>query len=167
MDTAELAPVLARLAALEREQRRPQGERITYATGTWTPVLAGDGTAGTFTYAIQSATYTRLGNRVLFAGQIRISAVAVAPTGNMQITGLPFTAANTGFEVAGGADFSVWAGITFPAGFTQLGGQVFDAESQIRLARSGSASLAARVQGGEVGLVGGVIVFRFAGSYQV
>lgn len=66
-----------------------------YAKGTWTPVFQGTGTAGTFTYIGQTGTYTRIGNQVFIHGYVQISAITVAPTGNMQIIGLPFTAASS------------------------------------------------------------------------
>lgn len=75
-----------------------------YATGTWTPAFAGTTVAGTFTYNGQVGFYTRIGNQVLVHGFVSISAIAVNPTGNMIITGLPFTAANVGL------DFSVALG---------------------------------------------------------
>lgn len=65
------------------------------ATGTWTPAFTGSSTAGTFTYtAERSGYYIRIGNLVLAYGDVGISAITGAPSGNMQITGLPFTAAN-------------------------------------------------------------------------
>lgn len=66
-----------------------------YVEGTWTPVLAGSG-GGSATYSLQQASYTRIGNRVLFDLSIIISASTLV--GNITITGLtiapgPFYAA--------------------------------------------------------------------------
>lgn len=61
-----------------------------YEEGTCTPTIIGDSTAGTATYsAIRGGSYTRRGNRVegvMFAGW-----TAHTGTGNIAITGLPYT----------------------------------------------------------------------------
>lgn len=62
-----------------------------YEEGTWTPVISGSSTSGAGTYSVQSGSYTRIGNRVLFSCYISWS--AHTGTGNMRIGGLPFTAA--------------------------------------------------------------------------
>ncbi len=66
-----------------------------YAEGTFTPVLIGLTTAGTGTYAAdgQVGRYTRIGNRVFF--DVYLSWSAHTGTGNIEITGLPFTVQNT------------------------------------------------------------------------
>jgi hypothetical protein len=64
-----------------------------YEEGTWTPVVSGSSTAGTGTYSIQAASYSKIGNRVLFSAYIVYS--AHTGTGNMRIGGLPFTIANS------------------------------------------------------------------------
>lgn len=70
--------------------------RTGYKEGSWTPVFAGTTTAGTYTYTAQTGVYTRIGNQVIAHGRIAISAIGVAPVGNMRITGLPLAAANAG-----------------------------------------------------------------------
>ena len=60
-----------------------------YEEGTWTPVLS-DGVNADATYVIQSGYYTKIGNKVHVQGQIQISSLG-AISGNLQITGLPFT----------------------------------------------------------------------------
>lgn len=69
-------------------------ERIASSSGTWTPVFSGSGTAGTFTYTTQRGDYRRIGDLIYVSGRVTISAIAVAPTGTMRITGLPFTSFN-------------------------------------------------------------------------
>ena len=64
-----------------------------YEEGTWTPVVAGSTSAGTATYAIQNGRYTKVGRQVFI--EFFISWSAGTGTGNMRITGLPFTAANS------------------------------------------------------------------------
>lgn len=64
-----------------------------YEEGTWTPVISGTTTAGAGTYTTQYGAYTRTGNRVTINASIVIS--AHTGTGNMIITGLPFTSGVT------------------------------------------------------------------------
>ena len=63
----------------------------TYTTGTWTPVLTSSG-GGTFTTSFLSATYTIIGNRIMFDLIMNLSGVGSA--GNLTITGLPKAAVN-------------------------------------------------------------------------
>lgn len=66
-----------------------------YASGTFTPVFAGTGTAGVWTYSVQLGFYTRIGNRVFFTLNIVAATRPTPPTGNATITGLPFTSNTT------------------------------------------------------------------------
>jgi hypothetical protein len=67
-----------------------------YEEGTWTPVLSTTGTAPTISgYAAQVGKYTRIGNLVTVSCYIRATVTAIG-TGDVQVTGLPFTVnANT------------------------------------------------------------------------
>ena len=65
-----------------------------YEEGTFTPVLEGTTTAGTGTYTTQNGFYTKIGNKVFI--QLTIRWTAHTGTGNMKITGLPFTSNGTG-----------------------------------------------------------------------
>lgn len=60
-----------------------------YTTGTFTPVIAGTTTAGTGTYTSQVGSYTKIGDRVYF--ELNVSWTAHTGTGNIQLTGLPFS----------------------------------------------------------------------------
>lgn len=64
-----------------------------YTSGTWTGAYAGTTIAGTFTYSTNTGKYIRMGGLCWVWNRITITAIGVAPTGNMRITGLPFTAA--------------------------------------------------------------------------
>jgi hypothetical protein len=66
-----------------------------YEEGTWTPVLTTDGTNFTsVSYIIQAGTYTKIGNRVICDATIYTSAITKgSASGNVVISGLPFTAA--------------------------------------------------------------------------
>lgn len=136
-----------------------------YATGSFTPVWVGSGTAGTFTYnaSVCLVEWTRIGNRVLFNGRIEISAITVAPTGNLTITGWPFPGvADTNMAIAGGGSFGVWT-INVAAGYTDVAMYIVNGGSAMFMARSGDNVAPAVIQGGEL-IVGAC---WFEGSYRV
>lgn len=86
-----------------------------YEEGSWTPVVTGSTSAGTGTYTIQRATYTKIGNIVAFT--IHIVWSAHTGTGTIRVS-LPFTAAT---PAAGGVyyPFSVVGNtLTAPASTT-------------------------------------------------
>lgn len=67
-----------------------------YAESTFTPTISASGTAfGSVTYSVQVGTYTRIGNMVFFQLYVQWTNTTGSPTGNLQITGLPFTSKNT------------------------------------------------------------------------
>lgn len=164
--------LVQRLATLEVAVRRLETrETPASGAGQWTPILLGGGTAGTFTYdtANTAAEYQVDGDLCHISGRLRITAVAIAPTGNLVIAGLPLTPTappiNTG--VCGVVELATWTGLTFPAGYVSVIGLIEPAAANIALIRNGSGQGAARVQGGEVGLIAAQIDFRFAGSYRL
>lgn len=73
-----------------------------YEEGTWTATIIGTTTAGTGTYTTQVGRYTKIGRVVQI--NCRLVWTAHTGTGNMQISGLPFTCEN----VAGS-----WFGVAF------------------------------------------------------
>jgi len=75
------------------ERPGASGQTTFYASGTFTPAFTGSGTPGTFTYSGQSGRYTRVGNLCYVRIYLEVSAVSVAPTGDLNVTGLPFTSA--------------------------------------------------------------------------
>lgn len=82
-----------------------------YEEGTWTPVVAGTSSAGTGTYTTQAARYVKIGRLVHLVCTVVWS--AHDGTGNITITGLPFTAAvASGNEWLSGAEFT---NMTMPA----------------------------------------------------
>jgi hypothetical protein len=63
-----------------------------YEEGTWTPVVTGTSTAGTYEIGVNGSTYTKIGRTVTLQGFIQFAAVVTGGgTGSLQITGLPFT----------------------------------------------------------------------------
>lgn len=65
-----------------------------YEEGTWTPVVIGTTGAGSGTYGTQVGTYTRIGRAVSFT--LTLAWSAHTGTGDMYISGLPFTSRATG-----------------------------------------------------------------------
>ena len=63
-----------------------------YEEGTWTPTIEGTTTAGTATYTSRVGRYTKIGRVVQIECYVQWS--AGTGTGNLQISGLPFTSAN-------------------------------------------------------------------------
>lgn len=61
-----------------------------YEQGTWTPALAGSSTPGTFPLTVSSGKYTKIGNMVTLYCAITVGTPSGSPSGNLQITGLPF-----------------------------------------------------------------------------
>lgn len=110
---------------------------ITYATGTWTPVLSFD-TPGNLaiTYSAQSGSYTRIGRRVRLEFAIATSAFTwTTSSGFIRITGLPITP-NASFPEWGGV--LSWAGVQI-VGFMAVTPQIFTAApTVIRLTASGN-----------------------------
>lgn len=64
-----------------------------YEEGTWTPVLGGDGGTSGQTYSTQVGRYIKVGKLVTCFGRTSLTAKGVI-TGNLAITGLPFTSEN-------------------------------------------------------------------------
>jgi hypothetical protein len=90
-----------------------------YEEGTWTPVFT-FATPGNLSvvYSTQSGDYTKVGREVRVSGQTIMSTFThTTASGGAQLTGLPFTAANTGHSTVGS---SAWTGVT-KAGYTQVG----------------------------------------------
>jgi len=62
-----------------------------YEEGTWTPVLRGASTAGTYEFATSNAHYTKVGRMVNITANLVLSAsVTGGGTGYAKITGLPY-----------------------------------------------------------------------------
>ena len=62
-----------------------------YEEGTWTPVVRGSTTAGSYTYTGGYGTYTKIGNQVTISFLLLDITEVSAGTGYLQITGAPFT----------------------------------------------------------------------------
>jgi hypothetical protein len=64
-----------------------------YEEGTWTPTVVGSSTAGTATYVVRAARYTKIGRLVQF--ELYLEWNSGTGTGELRITGLPFTPASS------------------------------------------------------------------------
>ena len=63
-----------------------------YEEGTWTPVLAGGTSAGTYTYGTQAGFYTKIGRKVYVTATLNNIATTSEGSGELRVRGLPFTA---------------------------------------------------------------------------
>jgi hypothetical protein len=155
--------IYRRLAALEKwRDDMASVERSILSSGTFTPTFLGTGTAGTFTYSSQVGIYRRENDKVTIYVEVGISAIAVAPTTNMRIAGLPIAA-------AAGANYSLAIGtisnLDYPAGMLELTAFVEGGQSYIVLAyaRDNAATLAYPA----ASFTNASALLRLAGSYLV
>lgn len=152
--------------ALDEEiSRLKTPDVLSRDSGSFTPAWVGTGTAGTFTYTsnVTIVEWFRLGNVLLYHGRITITAISVAPTLNLTITGWPFPGvSDANMNFAGGGTFTGWA-INLQAGYTQVGLQFANGSSVASLVESGDNLAPVAVQGGE--LITGSC--RFAGHYRI
>jgi hypothetical protein len=65
-----------------------------YEEGTWTPSFTGTTTAGSGSYSFQAGSYTKVGRLVTIYGGMQFT--GGTGTGNLQISGLPFSSNNFG-----------------------------------------------------------------------
>jgi len=89
-----------------------------YEEGTWTPTIAGSGTAGTQTYSANTGRYTKIGRLVMVEATIVMTAADVATAGNLEIRGFPFS---EGGGAIGGMGIGYHSNFNLTAGYTQLG----------------------------------------------
>lgn len=95
-----------------------------YEEGTWTPVVAGATTAGTYTYAAQAGSYTRIGRQVSVWCSLQNITASSAGTGTITIKNLPFTIAN---------DTAMLVGAPSPLYIRQLAASVTGAKGTFTL----------------------------------
>lgn len=119
-----------------------------YEEGTWTPVLKGSGTAGTYETTQNFGKYTRIGNTVTLSCYMLLTgAITGGGTGTLIITGAPFTKASNS-DAPGAAFFS---NVTFTAGtlypVVSFGGAGTSSTLYIRETHSGGALTAMPISG--------------------
>lgn len=120
----------------EDVRRLKAGSTTLYnARGTWTPAYAGTGTAGTFTYSVQVGFYTVIDRLVFVQFHVAISAISVAPTTSMTITGLPLTPASD-TNSHHGVTFATISNFNYSASALQLTGRIPPGDARIFLFES-------------------------------
>lgn len=87
--------IYATLAAYEKRLKALERQESGGLSGTWTPELQGSAMFGLFTYTRRVARYVQIGGMVFCSFEIIIATVTTPPTGNLLMTGVPFTAKNT------------------------------------------------------------------------
>lgn len=117
--------------ALDTTSSPTFAEILTSLTGTFVPAFTGSAGAGTFTYVRQLGYYVKLGGLVFVTGWVTISAISVAPTGNMAITGLPFACNASGDRYA--MTFGLIDNFNYTNTAFQLVGRVNASNSQVAL----------------------------------
>jgi hypothetical protein len=113
-----------------------------YEYGTWTPVFAGQTTAGSYTLANTKAHYVRVGKLVVVTLYTEVSAVPSAGSGNWRITGLPYAA--TGI---GNANIGKYVGMA--ANIATMSGVVEESQSRVDMyvtTANGTANAQAAIQ---------------------
>lgn len=102
-----------------------------YEEGTWTPVISGSGGQSGQTYSKQDGLYIKIGKLVVFNFYVAASTKGTI-TGDLQISGLPFTCAvdgNTAISIGVNGYFDLSAGHV-------LLGYIAESQTVINLAES-------------------------------
>lgn len=121
---------------------------LIQTSDVFTPTLYGLTTAGSPTYGIREGSYCRSGNLVHCDIFIRITALGGA-AGGLLISGLPFASKNRSTKYVS-AVLSQYSGVTFPAGYYTLLGQLGSNDTEIKLFKTGSNVAAAYLTSAEV-----------------
>jgi hypothetical protein len=138
---------------------------ISYAEGTWTPVLT-FATPGdlSVTYSAQIGTYTQIGRLVHLTVDLFTSAFThTTASGGVNITGSPYTALSSPAVTPRG-DLA-WQGIT-KANYTHAHFALGSGSSTILVQTSGSGQSVASVTAADMP-TGGTVVFRGNITFQV
>lgn len=111
--------------------------QVPWSEGTWTPVLAGATTPGTFTYTTQTGRFVQIGDTVCITGRVTAASNTATSGGNMQVTGLPVTSSgvngNRSVIAIGHA-----GNIVHGTGYTQFAGIIGPSAVVIGLVETGS-----------------------------
>ncbi len=87
-----------------------------YEEGTFSPQYSGDSGAGNYSYSRQAGIYTKIGNTVYYSFYITTNVVNANASGNLIITGLPFTSGsnNEHYQAASIGYYASWNN-TYPS----------------------------------------------------
>lgn len=130
-----------------------------YNEGTWTPVLAFGGASTGITYALNTGSYTRIGNTLFFIARVALTSKG-SSIGNATVSGLPTVAAGGD----GNISFSMWHLIDLSAGSTHVGGVVTSGSSVVAMYESGDNT---NLQALTDIAFANSSTFYFTGSYKV
>lgn len=127
---SSLDPQVQALAQRLADPLAPLLMQRVYQEGAWTPALQGSTAAGSLTYNISFTVgrFVRIGALVFITARIIVTAIAVAPVGVLQITGLPYAARASDAQAA--------ISVGYVAGYTlaqQLVGYVASGQARIDL----------------------------------
>jgi len=129
-----------------------------YEEGTWVPVLT-FATPGNLVvvYSVQLGGYVKVGKKVTVSFNITTSTFTfTTASGNLQVTGLPFTSENTVIAIGP----LLWRGIT-KASYTQVSGFLAANSNILNLTASGSGQADALITAADTPTAGTV---RLCGS---
>lgn len=101
-----------------------------YEEGTFTPGIGTSGTAPSVTYADRQGQYIKIGRMVYISYKVEIATVSSQGSGNLNYTGLPFTAANA--TAAGNSAIAVGYVASFAGSQTATNAMVFQGTTYIR-----------------------------------
>ena len=123
-----------------------------YEEGTWTPTYNASGASPTVTHSMQVGMYRKIGKMVVCQWQVRASSYS-AGSGDLQVTGLPFTSSNTtNCQFYGWVNFEQF---NLSAGRTQALATVYQNNDYIAFWEQGDSIDVRQIQSNE--LVGGGI----------
>jgi len=126
----------------------------TYTAAAWTPAITTTATVGTPAYTFRVGSYEQIGRQITARFSITLSGWTGSPTGNVSISGLPATSANTANDFASCTiGFYTVTGLTAANVF--VGGVINPNTSQIGLFQ-GSATTSANITAAQFGTTGTV-----------
>jgi hypothetical protein len=105
-----------------------------YEVGTFTPVLGGAGGTSGQSYGLQAANYVKIGDRVFIDANTSLSTKGTI-TGNVQVSGLPFTS-KSGSAYRASASHSYIHTWSLSSGETQLNSVMYDNTAVVSLGES-------------------------------
>lgn len=133
-----------------------------YEEGTWTPTLIGLAVNGTHTYTAQVGKYTRIGNRCFIDGHVKLSNWDGTATGQVGLSGLPFTVLNLSSYTATMA--ISFGSINLSAGYGVLAATAATNTTRIDFTECGDNVASGPIQ---VAAMGNTSMVRVTGSYEI
>jgi hypothetical protein len=126
---------------------------------SYTPIVAGSGTAGNQTYTVQLGEYTVIGKLCYFNLNITLATKDAAASGNTVLSA-PFVSKSNGMFSSMNIGF--YSGVNLDAGYTQLEARIDSNTLNITLIQVGDSIAAA---GLPIANISGTAVFQISGTY--